>query len=299
MRSIVQELQKEAMSSTSNLSDMLRKSLVIARKLKVKDFEDWVNQELNGYKGNLDDIPEYREVKGVLQFFNPYYGWRPVLIPDKKLAENLTTHRIAQPITEIVYLVNSENNDSLILQLPQEMQSDLVKMTTGRPTEFRVRFGTSQANQIIDNVRKIVLEWSIQLEEDGIMGEGFSFTDKEKQAATDQNYTVNNFYGNATGVQIQQHTQNSSQTMISGLDFDKISSFISTLQDNITGIGLPEDSQKVIKSEIDNISTELVSAEPKSNLIKQSLSTIRNVLEGVSGSLIASGLLHELSKIPF
>ena len=296
MGSIVQELQMEAMSSASNISDMLRKSLVVAKKLKINDFEKWVSQELNGYRDDLDNIPHYREVRGSLQFFNPYYGWRPVIIQDQKLAESITINRIAQPITEIEYLVQGEG-ESLYLELPADTQSQLSKLTTGRPTEFQVSFGKSQAQQIIDSVRKIVLDWSIQLEEDGITGEGLSFSNKEKQEASKHNYTVTNFYGNTSGIQIQQHTSQSSQTMINEVDLGKVSDFIKTLKDNLTQIGLEAQPQKVVQSEITNISTQLESTQAKSSVIQQSLKTIRSVLEGVTGSLIASGILYQLSQL--
>jgi AbiTii len=296
MDSIVQELQREAMTSASNISDMLRKSLVVSRKLKIADFESWVNSELTGYKEDLDNIPSYREVKGSLQFFSPYHGWRPVIIQDEKAEINITTHQIAQPITEIEYLLKGEG-ENLVIQLSQEVQNQLVKWTTGRPTEFRVIFGKSQAQQIIDSVRKIILDWSIQLEEDGIMGEGLNFTIEEKQEATKQGYTVNNFYGPASGVQIQQHTTHSTQTMINELDLDKVSNFVSTLRDNLDKIDLEESNKKKVESAIETISSELSSSKPKSAVIQQSLQTIRNLIEGVTGNLLASGLLHMLGQI--
>jgi hypothetical protein len=296
MESIVRELQREAMSSTSNISDMLRKSLVVAKKLKIKDFENWVNQELNGYRDNIENIPVYREVRGKLQFFNPFYGWRPVLIENEEIAEYLTTHRIAQPITEIEYLVKNEG-DNLVIQLHQEMQNQLSEWTTGLPTEFRVIFGKSQAQQIIDSVRKIVLDWSIQLEEDGILGEGLSFSNEEIQEAIKQNYTVYNFYGDPSSFQIQQHTQHSTQTMINEMDFDKVANFISTLKENLEKIELQKELRQIVESEIATISTHLESAKPKSSVIKQSLQSIRTTLEGAAGNLIASGLLYQLNQL--
>ncbi|WP_404996525.1 hypothetical protein [Caldifermentibacillus hisashii] len=201
MDSIVLDLQKEAMDSGSSISNLLRKSYVISKKLKIRDFEKWASQELNGYMSNLENIPDYREVRGSLQFLNPIYGWRPVIIENPELADIVSTNKISQPITEIEYLVES-SNDHLVIQLPQNIQNQLSNWADGRPTKFQVSFGKSQAQQIIDSVRNIILEWSIQLEEDGILGEGVSFSKEEKREADKQNYTVNNFYGNTSGVQI-------------------------------------------------------------------------------------------------
>lgn len=296
MDSIVLDLQKEAMDSGSSISNLLRKSYVISKKLKIRDFEKWASQELNGYMSNLENIPDYREVRGSLQFLNPIYGWRPVIIENPELADIVSTNKISQPITEIEYLVES-SNDHLVIQLPQNIQNQLSNWADGRPTKFQVSFGKSQAQQIIDSVRNIILEWSIQLEEDGILGEGVSFSKEEKREADKQNYTVNNFYGNTSGVQIQQHTQHSIQTQINEMDLEKVNEFILMLRGNLSHITLEREVKEALELEISKISNELMTNKPKTQIIKESMRTIKSVLEGITGSLIASGLLHEISKI--
>jgi AbiTii len=295
MESIVLELQREAMSSEFNISDMLRKSLVVARKLKIKEFEDWVNQELNGFKCSIKDVPDYREIIGNLQYLNVYHGWYPAVIQDEKTAEMVSKNKIFQPITEIEDLVKSDS-EYLVIQLPQGKQNVLAELFN-EATQFRLNFGKSQAQRILDSVRNIILEWSLKLEEDGIMGEGLGFSKEEKQEARKHDYTVNNFYGPASGVQIQQNTQHSNQNMISEMDFDKIANFVSTLRDNLDKIELQEYNRKTVESEIATIKSELDSPKPKSSVIKQSLQTVRNLIEGVTGNLLASGLLHMIDQI--
>ncbi|MFE4073402.1 hypothetical protein [Peribacillus sp. YIM B13477] len=296
MESIVLELQREAMDSSSNVSDLLRKSLVVARKLKIKEFEQWVTQELNGYK-NSQEIPEYREVVGKIQWFNPYRGWIPVIIEHQEVLDMLQRGKIGQPITEIVDLVNSDGS-YLTLQLPQAKQNFLAEMT-GEVAHFQVSFGKSQAQRIIDTVRNIILEWALKLEEDGIMGEGLSFSDKEKQEASKQNYNINNFYGNASGIQFQQNSPNSTQTMTNGVDVGQISELITKLKENINQIGLPAEQQAVVQSEVETISAELVTAQPQPTVIQKSLQSIRTMLEGAGGNLAASGLMFLIDKIQF
>lgn len=125
------------------------------------------------------------------------------------------------------------------------------------------------------------------------MGEGLSFSKEENQEADKQNYTVNNFY-NAFGVQIQQHTQHSTQIQINEMDLEEVESLIINLQKHLTQIGLNEDKQKVIESEIDNITKELEAKNPKVKLIRESMKTIKNLLEGVAGNFIAQALLAQL-----
>ena len=74
--------------------------------------------------------------------------------------------------------------------------------------------GTNQIYSIIECVRNIILDWSITLEENGILGDELQFSDTEKEIANKTsviNHYTNNFYGTVSETQIQQATTNSQQ----------------------------------------------------------------------------------------
>ena len=111
---------------------------------------------------------------------------------------------------------------------------------------------------------------------------------------------MNNFYGNVNNVQIQQNTNNSSQNIILNNSYDKreeLMDYLVKLKKNIDNIGLPEDKLVTFTNCIEKLEQETNKKECESNIIKKSLSTIRNILEGTAGSLIASGLIYELDKL--
>lgn len=56
--SIILELQRETLSSNSDILVLLRKALLVARKLKLTESEEWINNELNGYK-KREDVPKF------------------------------------------------------------------------------------------------------------------------------------------------------------------------------------------------------------------------------------------------
>ena len=60
--SLLKEIQDAAIDSKSDLSTVLRKSRVLAARLKNEDFTKWVQHELDGYP-QVTDIPEYRACK--------------------------------------------------------------------------------------------------------------------------------------------------------------------------------------------------------------------------------------------
>ena len=55
MAKIVIELQHEALKSDFDIMNLLRKAYLVARKLKLQEFEDWVNNEFYGNQ-YLDSI---------------------------------------------------------------------------------------------------------------------------------------------------------------------------------------------------------------------------------------------------
>ncbi len=58
--SIVLELQDLAIGRDNNISDLLRKALLVASKLNLIEFKEWVNSELNGY--TEVGVPDYRKL---------------------------------------------------------------------------------------------------------------------------------------------------------------------------------------------------------------------------------------------
>jgi hypothetical protein len=77
--------------------------------------------------------------------------------------------------------------------------------------------------------------------------------------------------------------------------FDELKSFIDDLKENINEFNLNDESKQKANSDINTILTQLSSSTPKNTKIQQCLKTLRNVLEGTTGSIIATGILNQLS----
>lgn len=48
---------------------------------------------------------------------------------------------------------------------------------------YALRISVASAMDIIEKVKNTILEWTLKLEEEGVLGEGMRFSDKEKQSA--------------------------------------------------------------------------------------------------------------------
>jgi len=94
------------------------------------------------------------------------------------------------------------------------------------------------------------------------------------------------------GSQIQQGTSSSNQTgtfkLTNGVE---INEFIKLLKKQLPELTLTSDDESEIKSDITTLESQVVSSRPKSEIIKESLSSIKRILEGATGSVVAQQLL--------
>ena len=59
--SLLNQIQDDLTSPSSNLSDILRRAKVLASKLKSSELRTWVKLESEGYESS-EDLPDYRQM---------------------------------------------------------------------------------------------------------------------------------------------------------------------------------------------------------------------------------------------
>lgn len=211
MPPIVLELQRDALDSNVRPSDLLRKALVVAKKLKIQELEDWVAAELGGY-GETAHVPPYRVMTGQIRAYNPYNGyWMPVILQDAEQAERLSRRANCQAIAELEALATKENS-KLVMPFSQDVEAFLMR-GMGVPVQPTLVVPHSGIIRVLDATRNIVLNWALKLEDDGILGHNMSFSSEERRIASHHTYNITNFYGAVTGSQFQQGTRDSTQEL--------------------------------------------------------------------------------------
>ncbi|ELS03452.1 hypothetical protein Xen7305DRAFT_00031760 [Xenococcus sp. PCC 7305] len=192
MNSLVLELQNEALDPSSSVLNLLRKASVIAYKLDVQELQEWVKLELNGYSQS-SQLPDYRFVNGELKAQNPFHGFIPVMLDDAKISDLISKRPVFQPISELEHLISNASRNFLHLTFPKEMELEIQKWLRD-PLPLVVRVSTSQFNKVVENTRDIILNWSLRLEKDGILGEGMTFSTREKEIAHNASYHIEHLY---------------------------------------------------------------------------------------------------------
>ncbi len=282
MMNLVLDLQKKALDSNSSITDLLRTALTVAIKLDINDFAEWVKHELYGYY-NVDskDFPKYRLVSGVAKYYNPYQGWCDVYWATQKQYDMLSRIPVVEGISEIEELSLSDN--MIIRDFPVSSQRYLAENNLG----FVPQIIMNKHNfiGIIDTVKNNILSWALELEKKGIWGENMKFNEDEHRAA--KTVTINNYIGRVERSYFQQGETNHMNVSFDGDEQKTILSLLKEIKEMLSKIH-DADIHDEISVDVTTIEQQMKSPNPKMGIVYELLKSIRNILEGTCGSLLAS-----------
>lgn len=299
MPSLIEELQRDALDTDVSAADLLRKCVIVGTKLSVNELTEWAMLELEGYN-DVSTVPPYREVRGTPQVWNPYHGYQSVTVQDPKLAQMLSTMRFNSPVSEIEYTLQESNQrkqGGVHITYPTTV-ANLIMSSLEVPLSPSMFISGGQLHKIIDAVRRIVLDWSLKLEAAGVIGSGLSFSAEERRKAQTVSYHIGNiFHGSVDNSQVQAGTTSSTQNQVfKQSDAAELREIVSRLRGDSEAFGLGNDHRLELEAEIQTLEAQANSPKPKSSIIRETLGSIRRILEGAAGNAVAAAALYYLSK---
>lgn len=293
MVGLIAEIQRDSVDERVKIESVLRKMKIAATKLNLDPIEAWVNNELNGYESN---VPKYRIFFGTPEAFNPYNGWIPIISENAEFINKISMVKIKQSISTLQDLINEDNDSRFYLDLSPStvlLLSELGKFQIGRAA---IRIERGNIISIINAVRNMALDWAIEMEKRGVLGEEFSFAKEEKiEAHRAMNSIKIGYLGSFTG---NMGSNNSSEDIISSVDFiDKIKEIMPQLEshkEELTRIGVDGADMADI---FDKIKKEIDSENPRTANLRGLVSDLRNVISGAAGNMLANGAISMLTAI--
>ncbi|MFG0530774.1 hypothetical protein ACF8FB_10590 [Pseudomonas sp. yb_2] len=206
MDSLVLELQRDVLDRTIHIPDLLRKALLVSRKLKIKDIEEWLDNELNGYE--LRSVPSYRLISGELKAFNPYRGWIPVDMGGELHASMCETPA-RDSVSQIADLVERTETGTVIVKFPANLNTAFRNLMR-TDYEPALHVPVHKLVRILDVTKTNIMDFALDLEARGILGEGIRFSKAEEQLAQSITYNTINIE-RMENSQLQQSTHESGQ----------------------------------------------------------------------------------------
>ena len=193
MSSLVLDFQKDLLRSHKTVVENLRTARLISAKLGLSEISEWIECELNGYPDG-QSVPEYRVIRGgTLQVLNPYRGWQNAGEVSSFVV------RTDQPISELEEISKGE----FLTVTPNPR---LPVRTLGGSEGFAQQFQQRLVNPpvrvktILETVKNKLLDWSLELEKRGILGNDMSFNSEEKRSAKTQIFNIEHLHGVAGNV---------------------------------------------------------------------------------------------------
>jgi hypothetical protein len=217
-KSIVIQLQLLATDRSNDISDLLRKALLVAAKLGLREFRQWIECELNGYPANAS-VPEYRKARAELRLANPYNGLIPIYISDEKVADALCNVELRDPIENLQALVKTLTKEGSYINVKLSHKEEVFLLESQRDIQLPPvrKLSPNKAAMAIDAVRTKILEWSLELESRDILGDGIVFSKEEKEkAASTPSINIQYFQGVLGDVSNSSLTQDLSMTVDKG-----------------------------------------------------------------------------------
>jgi len=199
------DIQNAIIDPKKRLSDVLRKATILAHRLKSEEFKHWIDQESNGYGGNIEDLPTYRVLSTQTfgHFSGPFHsGLRNAPIPSAHFPEEIHKYATTQPFPQSVrelesIIENSKGNTvqihwpaDLVVPIADKVYENMVCMQAWKDISI------NQIEGIIDTVRNRLLRFILEIEEmDPEAGES-SYEEgrltPDKVAQTFNNYILGN-----------------------------------------------------------------------------------------------------------
>ena len=182
--SLVIELQQLAWDQKNDLSDLLRKAYLVAFKLNLRSFKTWIECEMNGYMNKK--MPPYRQIQGRVVCHNPYRGWIPFICKDNpRFQATLSSQHLNTPVGVLQEFLQHNKDGYTIIYYPPDIETFLMSRMNF-PQRPALEVPRSAHVAILDKVRNTILNWSLRLEADGILGDGKTFTTQEKRTASEK-----------------------------------------------------------------------------------------------------------------
>lgn len=296
MASIVLSLQAELLESNCDVMQALRKAHVIATKLHLTEFDKWIVSEMNGYKGDYTTIPEYRQLKGELKAQNPARGWIPIMIPNNQLEDVLCIMPAYESIAELLELKQHSTTNNFIYRYPAEQALKVMEMTN-MPALWPIALFISihRIADIVDKVRNTLLEWTLTLESEGILGEGMTFNEQEATTAKGIPQQIY-YYGPVVNGDVTNSVLVSGEENSVDYNTADFASFFREVRDSIASEKMSKENQEVALELVDDVESK-VQKRKKPGIIKAALSGLRDFVVSVGADITAALIVAKIQGL--
>lgn len=302
MLPLILQIQQDVLDNKMPITSALMKAKLACSKLGLAEFGAWVDNELNGYMDKVvTELPEYRKLHGTSEAYSPFQGWQPIIFATSKVETACSFAPVGMTISAIEASLRDTKSDGWFeFPYPTGLANKMRKAMSWGDASLRLRIPVPAVTNIVHAVRNILLEWTIKMEKEGVLGEGLAFSqsDREKSAsATAQ--TINTFHINNVGALVQtaensvvQGGVDSTFKLIGG-----VRDLLTQLDRALPGSDLPDNVQETANETLAELRAATNDPAPDIGRVRRGLGSLKRIMEEATGHLVASGAVAVIGKL--
>ncbi|MBQ3041357.1 MAG: ABC transporter substrate-binding protein [Clostridia bacterium] len=297
MSSLVLDLQKELMDRDCDILQALRHAHVIAVKLRLDEFDKWIQYELNGYPKNDEVVPKYRFVTGTLKAKNPRLGWIPAVIMDKSKNHPFNTMPMYESLASLIEIKQQATSGVFHYEFPPALTMELLKYTDS-PIYMDVALFVSVHNisETIEQVKNHLLEWTLELEKKGILGENMTFNRVETLSAKTVTSPIINVYGTYVEGDVNHSQIVSGDNNSATYNEADAKATIEEIKASIKTEEISKDSMECILEILDDISSK-IEQKKKPGIIKTALIGLKDFVLSAGANITAALITAKIQDL--
>ena len=155
--------------------------------------------------------------------------------------------------------------------------------------EFALQPESGAVKAIIEAVKNALLNWTLELEKKGIIGEDLTFSTEEKEVAKEMSTSVTNYYGqtNIISAPIENMQLISGNNNQAAIDITMGKEFLSEFKTKINEEPISEKNKSEALQLLEEISQK-IDQKRKPNVIKSVFVELKDFLIGVGANVAAA-----------
>jgi len=314
---IIQDL----IEPTKKLRDILLKVQILAFKIQNKKLQQWVNNELNGYK--YQESPDYRIIP-VSVFGNLMkpagftYAIRkntvlPIEYLEPEIRKDLMIAYVNNPVSELEKMI--EGKGGYTVNIPHAIYSEITELLAN---DWYVdsawkKINLNSIEAVLTSIKSNLLNFLLELNKEIGEKDNYSIMKNKKKVDNLFDKTIGNISGETVNITIgDKSMQNINQGNNAKINIAKgkkifqklkvenkneLIEFINSLQKNLDNLGLNIEDKEDVTNEIQRIQSQLKRKEPKLEIISTALTTIHAILISIAANAYTPIVLEKISAL--
>ena len=291
MTRLVEELQKDCVNPIYSYANLFQKAYFIAKKLEQNDMIEFLKNEIDGY--GHKKVPSYRYVNVVYKAKNALNQWKPLIIPIDNPLVQYQHISVKQSIAEIESFLSSKE-ETIICPISAELHDAFEDYKPELSSmDICAHCSKHQYKAFLEKGKRLLIDWSIDLEQKGILGEDYKFSKDEKEIARNMSIT-NIFNAPVNGANIVGTATNSTLNVnnTNSFDYEGVEKLLESIQKLLpVGNFIKNDLEK-IQQNVDEIKESISKQDVPS--VKEKLKDLADFCKGIAGNVIASGVWAQI-----